>query len=99
MELGFQLGSSLPQSSARRSLRMPAALEHVFVLMLENRSFDHLFGFSGLSGIDAATGAPTAVDGLRGNESNTLAGKSYPVVRGGRRSMDSRSGTEPSLRP
>lgn len=33
------------------------AIKHVFVLMLENRSFDHMFGLSGLSGIDAATGA------------------------------------------
>ena len=31
-------------------------IEHVFVLMLENRSFDHLLGFSGLSGIDAVSG-------------------------------------------
>lgn len=28
-----------------------AKIEHVFVLMLENRSFDHLFGFSGLPGV------------------------------------------------
>lgn len=28
-----------------------AKIEHVFVLMLENRSFDHLLGFSGLPGV------------------------------------------------
>jgi phospholipase C len=61
---------------------MTASLDHVFVLMLENRSFDHLFGFSGLSGIDAATGAPTVLEGLSGNESNTVGGRSYPVTRG-----------------
>jgi len=33
-------------------------IEHVFVLTLENRSFDHMFGFSGLTGVDP-TGAPT----------------------------------------
>jgi hypothetical protein len=30
-------------------------IQHVFVLMLENRSFDHMLGFSGISGIDAET--------------------------------------------
>jgi phospholipase C len=48
-------------------------IEHVFVVMLENRSFDHLLGFSGLSGTDAITGRPTTVDGLTGDESNVLA--------------------------
>lgn len=28
-----------------------AAIEHVFVLMMENRSFDHFFGLSGLPGV------------------------------------------------
>jgi phospholipase C len=37
-------------------------IEHVFVLMLENRAFDHMFGFSGLTGIDR-DGNPTAVIG------------------------------------
>ena len=44
---------------------------HVFVLMMENRSFDHVFGYSGITGRDATTGAPTEVEGLvhrdRGN--------------------------------
>jgi phospholipase C len=38
-------------------------IRHVFVLMLENRSFDHMLGFSGIPGID----------GLSGNESNVDA--------------------------
>ena len=38
-------------------------IEHVFVLMLENRAFDHAFGFSGLRGIDE-NGNPTAVIGV-----------------------------------
>lgn len=33
------------------------AISHVFVLMLENRSFDHMFAFSGIPGIAAATQA------------------------------------------
>ena len=57
-------------------------IKHVFVLMLENRSFDHMLGFSGITGIDAATGRPTAIDGLNGSESNSYNGVTYPVVRG-----------------
>ncbi len=37
-------------------------IEHVFVLMLENRSFDHMLGFSGITGIDI-NGNPTSIDG------------------------------------
>src|SRR5208282_152351 len=43
------------------------AIYHVFVLMLENRSFDHMLGFAGLSGADAATGKPTRAEDLVGN--------------------------------
>jgi phospholipase C len=42
-----------------------AQIEHVFVLMLENRSFDHLLGFSGLPGVTAPLALkPGAVDQL-----------------------------------
>ena len=50
-------------------------IEHVFVLMLENRSFDHLLGFSGISGTDAASGIQTTVKGLKGTEANSYQGK------------------------
>jgi phospholipase C len=40
------------------------AINHLFVLMLENRSFDHMLGYADLQGIDAETGAPTHADGL-----------------------------------
>lgn len=43
---------------------MPGGIDHVFVLVLENRSFDHILGFSGIVGIDAVTGAATSVNGL-----------------------------------
>jgi phospholipase C len=43
---------------------MPSAIRHVFVLMLENRSFDHMLGFSGIRGIDAVTGINTEIRGL-----------------------------------
>jgi phospholipase C len=38
--------------------RQAPKIQHVFVLMLENRSFDHMLGFSGISGVDPA-GNPT----------------------------------------
>jgi phospholipase C len=50
--------------------------KHVFVLMLENRSFDHMLGFSDFNGIDAVSGETTKV--LAG-ESNTYKGQSYEV--------------------
>ena len=55
------------------------AVRHVFVLMLENRSFDHMLGYSGITGSDAATGQPTQLNGLAGTESNNYNGKTYPV--------------------
>lgn len=47
-------------------------ITNVFVLMLENRSFDHIFGFSGIPGIN----------GLTGNESNTFGNTPYKVIGG-----------------
>jgi len=44
-------------------------ITNVFVLMLENRSFDHVFGFSGLPGINT----------LSGTESNPYEGTTYTV--------------------
>lgn len=43
---------------------MPQQIEHLVVLMLENRSFDHMLGFTRASGYN--------VNGLTGNESNPL---------------------------
>ncbi|RDU96174.1 alkaline phosphatase family protein [Trinickia dinghuensis] len=47
-------------------------IQHVFVLMLENRSFDHLFALSGIPGIVAATG----------ESSNTYNGATYAFADG-----------------
>src|SRR5439155_16738649 len=55
-----------------RARRRPRMIEHVFVLMHENRSFDHMLGWSGLRGIDPVSGEQTAVDGLDGSEWNEL---------------------------
>src|ERR1700674_5571371 len=54
-------------------------LKHIFVLMLENRSFDHMLGFSGITGTDSISGSPTAINGLKGNEFNTYNDLVYPV--------------------
>jgi phospholipase C len=58
-----------------------ADVRNVFVLMLENRSFDHMLGFSGVTGFDAATGAATSVDGLAGTEANEYQGQTYHVAQ------------------
>lgn len=42
-------------------------IKHVFVLMLENRAFDHMLGFSKIVGIDATTGKPTPICGVDPN--------------------------------
>ncbi|MFL5788551.1 MAG: alkaline phosphatase family protein, partial [Flavisolibacter sp.] len=39
-------------------------IEHVFVVMFENRSFDHMLGFSNIQGINALTGEPTTIEGI-----------------------------------
>jgi phospholipase C len=46
-------------------------ISNIFVLMLENRSFDHMLGFSGIGGIN----------GLTGTESNTHNGQRYTVTQ------------------
>jgi phospholipase C len=57
-------------------------IEHVFVLMLENRAFDHMLGFSGITGQDAANGGSTQINGLTGSEANTFNGREYQVTKG-----------------
>lgn len=57
-------------------------VEHVFVLVLENRAFDHMLGFSGIEGTDAQSGQPTRINGLHGSESNSYNGATYTVQRG-----------------
>ena len=43
---------------------MASGIHHVFVLMLENRSFDHMLGFSGIKGTDVLSGSATQIVGL-----------------------------------
>ncbi|MDQ6774299.1 MAG: phosphoesterase [Candidatus Dormibacteraeota bacterium] len=62
---------------------MCEVIDHVFVLMLENRSFDHMLGWSELSGCDAVTGRPTTTDGLTGQETNRLPSGGLVTVSAG----------------
>lgn len=57
------------KSTCMAKLRVDPLIANVFVVMLENRAFDHIFGFSGIP----------AIIGLKGDESNTL---SYTGGRG-----------------
>ena len=43
------------------------SITHVFVLVLENRAFDHMLGYSGITVIDAASGQPKKVNGVVGS--------------------------------
>ena len=54
------VGALLSKRRRRRKIR------HVFVLMLENRSFDHMLGFSDIAGTDAETGLPTRMNNIIG---------------------------------
>jgi len=50
--------------------------------MLENRSFDHMLGFSGITGADAQNNQVRPANGLTGNESNLYDLAPYSVSRG-----------------
>jgi phospholipase C len=51
---------------------LSSGIQHVFVLMLENRSLDHLLGFSGITGADAVSGGPASLNGLALAQSSLL---------------------------
>src|SRR5690349_6899969 len=48
-------------------------VDHIVVLMLENRSFDHILGYLSLGG------GRGDIDGLRAQLSNEYDGRAYPV--------------------
>jgi phospholipase C len=68
-------------------MTMSTRIKNVFVLMLENRSFDHMLGFSGITGTDAVTGQKTQLNGLTGTESNSYQGVTYTVAPNANRVM------------
>ena len=62
---------------------MPDKIRHVFVLMLENRAFDHMLGFSSIGGTDSVSGTRTQINGLDLTDlpTNTFNGRSFPAER------------------
>src|SRR2546423_13399284 len=50
-----------------------AKVEHIVVLMLENRSFDHMLGYLSLEG------GRDDIDGLQAGMANDHGGRSYPI--------------------
>ena len=51
-------------------------IEHIVVVMMENRSFDHMLGYLSKEGHKDGTKRPD-VDGLRGGEKNRYKGRDY----------------------
>ena len=70
--------------SAGHLLGNLAHIEHIVVLMMENRSFDHMLGYLSLEGGRAD------IDGLRASHANVHAGISYPVHHLQRAALDPR---------
>ncbi|MEP7161754.1 MAG: alkaline phosphatase family protein [Dermatophilaceae bacterium] len=54
-----------------------ANIDHLVVLMMENRSFDHMVGYLSLPVAQGGAGR-TDIDGLKGGESNTFDGTTFP---------------------
>lgn len=66
-----------------------AAMKHLVVLMMENRSFDHMLG--ALNGVNAVNGVG-GIDGLTGNETN-------PDINGNPVKVDSKARYQGQLDP
>src|SRR2546423_2867891 len=82
--LGDQSAASVGEEAAMGRMRAPAdgsqadldnlqKIEHIVVLMLENRSFDHMLGYLSLEG------GRDDVDGLKDGMKNEYQGRTYPV--------------------
>ncbi|MGH8372499.1 MAG: alkaline phosphatase family protein [Gammaproteobacteria bacterium] len=80
-----------PQNNQQKP---PSPIKHLFVLMLENRSFDHIFGFSRFEGADPRTGVHATARDLTGFEplfAPTHTGRSL-VREGAPYQLDDRDG-------
>ena len=75
--------SAAPRAAAARQTYVAAAvdadaanlkkIDHIVVLMMENRSFDHMLGYLSLEA------GRTDIDGLKAGMSNSHNGKKYPI--------------------
>ena len=54
-------------------------IDHIVVLTMENRSFDHMLGYLSLPVAQGGAGR-TDIDGLKGGESNSFRGTAFPSV-------------------
>jgi phospholipase C len=54
-------------------------IRHIFVLMLENRSFDHIFGWSGITGTNPDGSAPRTLVTVPPGTTNTVGNLTIPV--------------------
>jgi hypothetical protein len=68
----------LAPDAAREALQR---IEHIVVVMMENRSFDHMLGYLSLTGRDD-------VDGLQPGFKNKYRGKDYPIHHLERRKLE-----------
>lgn len=54
-------------------------IKHVFVLMSENRSFDHMLGVTSFAGGDPVTQKSTKFNSLLPGAANSWNGQKYPA--------------------
>ena len=66
---------------SEQELKRLSKIEHIVVLMLENRSFDHMLGYLSLEG------GRTDIDGLQKGMSNRYGGREYKVHHLRRRAL------------
>ncbi len=74
-------------------------ITNVFVVMLENHSFDHLLGYSAITGTDAVSHQPTQINGPSGSETNVFTNsqkqqQTCQVSENGQESMTTDPGHE-----
>ena len=80
----FELLRGASDAMTRLTPAAPKPVSHVFVVMLENRSFDHVLAFSGITGLHAATTA----------DFNMVGDTKYPVTKGAPLRMSTDPGHE-----
>src|SRR5207302_5706561 len=82
--LWARLGANRSEEALMARVRTPAdgdpahlenlrKIEHIVVLMLENRSFDHMLGYLSLEG------GRGDIEGLKAGMSNDSGGQAYPI--------------------
>jgi phospholipase C len=69
--------ATIPAPADAAAARL-AGIDHVVVVMLENRSFDHMLGYLSLP-VEQGGGGRADVDGLTGEEANVAGGVRYGV--------------------